>query len=202
MPVLLEEHEIKIEWTDILTRRVRKKPKSTEVRSSGVHLSGVIRHCLTSMGKLTVDEIRNEEMPLRMAVGMAWEDWSVGLWPDMIWQPGEKELDGVFGSPDGLSYMGVEQPTVEEYKATWKSRRTYGNVVESSLWMWQLAGYCKMLKVTRARMHILWVCGDYKLGPPSPAYVTYLIDFTQSELDQFWKNIVLKNKDSASREEH
>jgi hypothetical protein len=154
------------------------------------------------MGKLTADEIRNEEMPLRMAIGMAWEDWSVGLWPDIDWQPGEKTLDEVSMNPDGLTIAGIAELQVEEFKATWKSRRTYGNVVDDPLWMWQLAGYCKALKALRARLHVLWVCGDYKQGPPSPAYVTYLIGFEQQELDRFWQNIVLKNRDQAPREEH
>lgn len=197
MPVLIQESEIRIEWTDIDGRVAKKKPKGSSVRSSGVHLSGVIRSCLMATGDLAEAEIRTEEMPLRMAIGMAWEDWAVGLWPKLQWQPGECCMDGVFGSPDGITW-----PVLEEFKATWKSRRTYGNVVDQKLWMWQLAGYCKMLGVTKARMHILWVCGDYKQGPPTPVYVTYTIQFTQQEIDQFWTNVVLKNKDSAPKEEH
>jgi hypothetical protein len=96
----------------------------------------------------------------------------------------------------------VGGPQVEEFKASWKSRKTYGNVVDQALWMWQLAGYCHMTKMRRARMHILWVCGDYRQGPPTPAYVTYLVEFQQAELERFWQNIVLKNKDAAPREEH
>jgi hypothetical protein len=198
---LIEEREIQLERRDVWARR-KRKPVATGERSSGVHLSGIIRHCLIETGKATARELDDDELPLRMAVGMAWEEWMAGLWPDMIWQPGEKELDQVVGSPDGITVEGVEEPLLEEIKCTWKSRKTYGDVVNQSLWMWQLAGYLKMLKLVRARMHILWVCGDYKQGPPSPAYVTYTVAFTQEEIDRFWRNVVLKNRDSVLPEIH
>jgi len=191
MPVLLDQSRIQIEWTDIRSRIVRDRPKLK--RSSGVHLSGVIKYVLTTSGLLGPQDV-TDEMPLRMCVGMAWEDWAVGLWPNMTWQPGEVSLDGVSGSPDGIT-----ERTLEEFKATWKSSFTHGDILKERLWMWQMMGYSKMLGVTEARLHVLWVNGDYR--PPAPSYMAYRIRFTQEEIDRFWTNVVLKNKVNATPEE-
>jgi len=206
MPTLISKSPIVIEWQDILGRAKHVKPKTANIRSSGIHLSGVNKYVLTKLGYLSPDDL-TDEMPLRMAVGMAWEDWAVGLWPDMIWQPGEWERDGVFGTPDGYSPGAVltDRPMVEEFKATWKSRYTYGtdeNLLgeKGKLWMWQLMGNCYAMNCNHARLHILWVNGDYR--PPCPAYVTYLIEFSAVELKQYWRNIILLNKPFAKKEEH
>lgn len=210
---------------------VRDRPKLK--RSNGVHLSGVIKYVLTTSGMLTPDDI-TDEMPLRMCVGMAWEDWAVGLWPEMEWQPGECLLDGISGSPDGLSesraeeiprfqsggmskssragqniYKGVSigikhnraiGARLEEFKATWKSSFPRQDITKERIWMWQMAGYCKMMGLSEARLHVLWINGDYR--PPSPKYMTYTLRFTQEELDRFWTNVILKNKESATPETH
>lgn len=211
MPKLIQETKIVLTWSD-MTGRVEHKRVTTD-RSAGVHLmSGIIRPVLTKSGLLKTfvdkEQLDPEEMPLRMALGMAAEAWFVGLYPYLIWQPGEVTLDGVVGSPDGLTMDGgVIRPELagedvdEEWKVTWCSRNTYGqDITQHKLWMWQFAGYCKMIGCRFTRAHIIWACGDYKKGPPSPAYHTYLIEFTQQELDSFWTNIVLPNLPGAPEE--
>lgn len=203
MPRLLEQHEIQVEFSDI-DRMVEKKRNSSGKRSSGVHLSGIIKHILTTAGLLTVEDL-GDMMPLRMCLGMAWEMFVVGLWPDLIWQPGECTKDGVIGSPDGIT-----GDMLEEVKATWMSRlektETKGvtppprNIIEIKRWMLQLAGYCHMMGLTRARMHVLWVNGDYRNS--GPQYFTYLLEFTPQELERVWNNMILPNKAGAKPEEH
>src|SRR5882724_9449740 len=149
MPVLLSQSEVRLEWSDVNNRVVKKKATKQTKRSAGVHLSGVIKHVLTTSGMLKTEDT-DDEMPLRMAIGMAWEEWAVGLWIDMDWQPGECRLDGVAGSPDGItpllgatikngSYIKGQEISVEpvacgkcleEFKATWKSAHTHGDVLE------------------------------------------------------------------------
>lgn len=192
MPTLISQSEVRVEWKDIESRIVRERPKLK--RSSGIHLSGVIKYVLTTSGLLDPDDL-TDEIPLRMCVGMAFEDWIVGLYPDMIWQPGECLLQGVCGSPDGISAKSLE-----EFKATWKSSHTRQDITKERIWMWQLAGYCKMMQLTKARLHVLWINGDYR--PPAPKYMTYLLRFEQVELDRFWNNVILKNKDNAVPEIH
>ncbi len=217
MPKLLESNRISLDWSDIEGRVARERPAGASKRSAGVHLSGIIQHCL-GLGKGNGSE-DEEEFPLCMALGMAWEDWAVGLWEDLDWQPGEKKMDNVFASPDG---KGLVEHTftcsnimdekfdqditellecVEEFKATWQSRRTHGkDITLETKWMWQLAGYCHMMKLRYARLHVLWVCGEYKFGPPKPEYYTYLLQFEERELKEFWTNVVLKNRDSVKPE--
>lgn len=192
MPTLISQNETNIEWTDIERRVHHKRPKLK--RSNGVHISGIIKHILTTTGYFTKEDA-SDLMPLRMALGMAFEDWIVGLWPAMKWQPGEKKLDGIFASPDGLT-----GDCLEEFKCTWKSIHTRPDILKEKVWMWQLAAYCKMMKLTRARLHVFWVNGSYR--PPAPVYMIYELQFTQAELDQFWTNVILKNKDAATPEKH
>lgn len=199
MPRLLLETDIPIRWTDVDGRTPKEKLGSDD-RSSGVHLSGIIRYCLD----LDKSDRDPDFMPLCMALGLAWEAWAVGLFPDVVWQPGEEELDGVFCTPDGMSVMGIgdnREVVLEEWKATYKSRARYGsNILGQPLWMWQLCGMCKVLGVRYARLHIFWIAGDYR--PPTPKYVTYLIEFSQTEIDLFWDRVILTNKDKAIPEEH
>src|ERR1041385_5166010 len=126
MPRLICETEIKIKWSDVDNRAFKEKLGSDR-RSPGVHLSGIIKHCL---GLNHEDDL--DVMPTNMAFGLAWEQWSVGLWPAVVWQPGEEILDGVIATPDGISALDIEGKTeivVEEWKATWKSKHTYGNIL-------------------------------------------------------------------------
>jgi hypothetical protein len=202
VPRLIAEHEISIQWSDIRGRWRHARPKSADERSSGVHVSQIIKYCQETTGLLSkrTKTVDADDMPLVMALGMAWEDWVVGLYPDMAWQPGERHKDNIYGSPDGYTLLDDGTGQLEEFKATYKSRNTYGDPTKSSLWMWQLAAYCYLMDLTRARMHILWVCNDYR-PPFPPSYRTYEIEFTKKEINDLWKNIFLKNRDKV-RGEH
>lgn len=203
MPKLISETEIKLEWTDI-EAMVPKVRVDSGQRSSGVHLSGVIRYVLQTAGLLDPDDL-TDEMPLRMAVGMAWEAFVVGLWPELVWQPGEQCKDAIYGSPDGIT-----GDCLEEFKATWKSRLERSElkgvrppdrkITEQRMWMLQLAGYCWMMGLRRARIHVLWVMGDYRGS--GPQYFTYLVEFSDSELERVWNNMILPNIGGAIAEEH
>lgn len=99
-------------------------------------------------------------------------------------RPGEVELDGIVGSPDGYD------PTtgmLDEYKLTWKSIR---NAHPENVWKWQVQvkGYCKMLGTTTARFHVFYVMGDYRGS--GPLYRSYLFSYTQREIDENWQLLV------------
>ncbi len=199
MPVLLEEKEIILEWTD-LDKRVPKTKATRGERTSGIHLSGIIRPTLEIAGYLDVFD-KSEEMPLVVMLGMFFEEGIVTLYPDMIWQPGEVKMDGIVGSPDGLTQGPPLQ--LEEFKFTIKSQYTRQGeaILHEKLWIWQLSGYCHMMGLTQARLHVFWSRGDYR-EKWFPVYYTYLISFTEEELSRFWKNVILKNKGLAIAEIH
>lgn len=222
MPTLVSESEVRLSWDDLRRHKVRRPPASSKVRSGGIHVSAILK----ASGAFQSDELDDEEVPLRMAVGQAWENFLVGLYPDMLWQPGEIERDGVFATPDGLSVMdimyeqkaqvgtGVLQHTVpeatvlEEFKATWQSQRqrsdkkgstpAYKRITDQRRWMWQMAAYCAAGGWQYGRLHVLWVNGDYR--PPAPIYTVHLLHFPLAEVEAFWGNVILKNKDKAVSE--
>lgn len=203
MPTILSQQQVSIEWSDLAKWRQVKQPKSARARSSGIHLSGIIDATLVASGLATKQEIYEDEMPLRMCIGMAWENWVVGLYPDMVWQPGEWGKDGVFGTPDGISTCeenGEDVSMLDEFKATYYSLNKWKSILDAKRYMWQLCANCYALSTTFARLHVLWINGNYK--PPSPQYWTYLIQFTEKELEQFWKNVIMKNKHRAVAEVH
>lgn len=216
---LLNESQILLQWSDLDTWRQR--PLVVSPRSSGTHLSGVIRYVLQSLKKLDADD-ETDEMPVVVGAGLAWESWIVGLhgYQEMIWQPGEWEVDGVYGTPDGLWGPGghdtryerpCDQFMLEEFKYTLKSEWSKGKdglILSQSIWMWQLAANCYALSqlldclVTLARLTVYWACGNYR--PPSPMLKRYLIEFEEKELADIWRNVILRNKDAEGvvRERH
>lgn len=195
MPIVTRVDEIKLDWTDISGRCVHST-RDTETRAAGVHLSGIIRKIAVAKGILRRGQQREEEFPLRMAMGMAWEAWVVGLYPDTVWQPGELELDGISGNPDGYS-VHDDEPMIEEFKLTWKKRKI--DVLDEWMWLTQMVGYCKMSGngCRHARLHVCWVNDMY--SPPQPVYYTYYIEWTQEEVDSTWK-LLLLNKEGTVEE--
>ncbi len=195
MPELISQSEVVLEFADLASWTQRKVPKTARRRSPGIHLSGIIRAVMQKLGKLEPGDLA-DEMPTVMAVGMAWENWYVGLadLAEVRWQPGEWEKDGVFGTPDGQT-----EHVLEEFKYTLKSQAKYGDVLHEAIWMWQLAGNCAALGLRRARLHVCWGCGDYR--PPKPKLMRYVVSFGEAELEKFWTNVVLGNKGLAVPEE-
>jgi len=209
--------EEKMEWEDV--DKVVAKHVEPTPRSTGIHLSGILRALQIEAGLLKVredgkwvgdTEDDDEVFPLRMAMGMAWEAWVAARYDSMIWQPGEIETDGIFGTPDGLTHLQdvpeIEmteaeeregQILVEEFKLTWMSYRE--RIQDVTKWIWQGMGYCKMWRTTYCRFNILYVNGNYKNRPFTPMYMRYLVEFTPLEIERFWK-MVVKNKSKAKAE--
>src|SRR6266571_1050494 len=112
---LLDTTEVFIELSDI-ERRIRPKPDSewtAKPRSKGVHVSDILQYAWYGSSSDEDRERKKKEadedleiLPLRMALGLAWEEWVAGLYPEMEWQPGEFEKDGIIGSPDGIARDG------------------------------------------------------------------------------------------------
>jgi len=92
-------------------------------------------------------------------------------------RPGELELDGIVGSPDGVTDDGV----IEEYKCTAKSSNT--SPTDMWRWMMQVKGYCKMAGTTKCVFRILHLSFV-------PVYKVWELTFTQRELDENWEAIL------------
>lgn len=197
-----------------------RKPVVAPPRSPGLHVSsliksialksGLLKSLPAQNGRFKSGQILDEtDFPLVMAMGMAWEDWISLQYPEMVYHPGELELDGVAGSPDGITlfpalpqYTGLGEGIIEEFKLTYKSARK--DISDPANWMWlcQVKAYCKMLPSLCARIHVLYVNGDYSYDRPGMPcmYRIYCVQFTQQEVDSNWA-MLMSEKESALRGE-
>lgn len=204
---LLEETEIRIEIADLAKRVSLVRPVS-QPRSKGWHLSGVLKYCAVQAKIMKPGEPLEEELPLMMALGIAWEEFAASLYPDMIWQPGEECRDQVYGTPDGISVM--ESPPgfdddwlrLEEFKFTRKKAKHGDDIFKDWMWMQQIRGYLGMSSIGLgdthiARLHVCYLNGDYK--PQEAKYIRYLLCFTQEEIEKTWV-MINKNKFKSEKE--
>jgi hypothetical protein len=209
MPVLVESAEVKLERNDLLQRAKLAPLGSPNQRSSGVHLSGVLRY-IAQTSKLisALARIDEEELPLRWALGLAWEEFCVSLYPGAVWQPGEVEVEGVYMTCDALNCIPLRvappdfnqpQLVVEEFKFTWKKRQTTAEFLDDWMWMQQGRGYCMGYQTNFVRYHVCYVNGDYR--GMSPLYVRHLVEFHPEEIRKTW-TMVMANKDKAIAEVH
>jgi hypothetical protein len=193
-------------------------------RSTGIHLSGILRKMALAAGKLPAeyansnlgDLIRSTDPSdygrtpqlVRAAFGMAWEDWivrHVSAWTNgFIHQPGELVRDDIRGNLDGISFNDHGCPIVHEFKFTYKSMNR--PIDEEWLWLAQVAGYAALVReyfgqpCTEALLHIAYAMGDYSRGEGSgPRYQPYHIVMEEDEVERAWAEIV-KNAGIAEPE--
>lgn len=182
-------------------------PPPIIARSPGTHVSGIIRAIAMHTGILKPDGVDEPSMAdikmitdqvavTRILIGLAWEEYYLGVFlkRDKVQKhPGELSVDGIHMSPDGISRdwlkplhgVGVMITRVHEVKATYKSINTVGDMSNQWLWLTQVKAYCKGLKTTHAKLHVLFLCGDYKM-PIRPIVREWTLEFTQHEIDENW----------------
>jgi hypothetical protein len=208
---ILEQIEVKLNWTDFNSLHVHPYP--THKRSNGIHVSDILRKVAIKTQVLKVSEIEEEFAPLRVFLGLAWEQQCVRLYKDIAWQPGELHRDGIAGSPDGESQYyhndtyeedgsdDVPETLIEEFKYTAKSCRIPGSgpdtvrdITQDWLWRNQVLAYMAMhpVKPTLVRWHICFCNGNYTY-PMTEKYIRYLVRATQQEIDNCWA-MIKKNK--------
>lgn len=221
MPTLLEETEIRIELTDMAKRSPllhatgKKGQRMNAPRSKGWHVMGVVKYCAVQAKLLKPGEPLEDELPLWMALGCAWEEFAASFYPEMVWQPGEMERGTVFGTPDGLSQTasianpaakamykrltGIADTALEEFKFTRKKAKHGDEILQDWMWMQQLRAYSGFAEVntTLARLHVCYINGDYK--PYEAKYLRYVILFDSREIESTWA-MIEKNKVKAGKE--
>lgn len=167
------------------------------VRSSGVHVSDIIRDLenkVTKPGKRPrMTDLMPEEkkrMGHYTSMGWAWEDIireamirKAMSEPDGVeryMRLGEVEMDGIYASPD---LFDIQDFCVDEFKATWRSMR---RKIETDFWSWlvQTKAYCKMTHTNWARISVFWVCGDYRAS--GPQVKRYEIRYDDAEIQRNW----------------
>ena len=148
-------------------------------RTDGVHVSQIIKSIMMDMDAKIKKEITEEDR-LLMEAGFMWEKTLERGWGDLLGKrPSEVQLDGIYGSPDGL----LEDGTLEEYKFTKMSSDKRPE--ENLRWMMQVKAYCKMLNTNKCRLHVLHINGNYK--PPMPKYKVWELEFGTQEIEENWR---------------
>ena len=183
---ILELKEDKFLLSDVFPRR----PEGQDpIRTAGVHLTNVIQDIMETaqmMKTASGTSWIQSDLELAGEVGFMWEEvLSQALKERLPCRIGEVFLDGITMSPDGVELEGDES-ILSEYKVVWASSRR--SPVENFKWMCQVKGYCKALGMTKVRMYILYINGDWK--PPKPQYKCFLITFSQLEIDENWSMLI------------
>ena len=191
---ILEEK--RIVFSQDMMRERTFRGKADRPRSPGVHIQAVNRALGIAAGKLSdsdddsfpFERMTDEVYPLMMALGVFWEEGYVSTFREdqLIWQPGELERDGIFGTPDGLL---IDQ----EELVGWECKQTTKKIQSiSSCWMYLKQGvsYYAMGGPARTRYDICWLLGNYT-RPYQPILTQSLVEFSMLEAESWWK-IVLK----------
>lgn len=192
-----------------------KLPKSPVPRSAGIHVSNLIRGIALETGILKpeygddlgltdIREITDPVACLRISIGLAWEAWYIPhilSAEGVVDHPGEMCVDGIFMTHDGESLDVIITPAsatpkgvipvlrIHEIKATYKSLNTVKDIHKQFMWLAQIKAYCKGAKTRYAKLHVLFLCGDYKM-PIKPQLLCWDISFTQEEIDKNWELMV------------
>lgn len=205
---VLEQVQITLDWADM--NNLTYHPRPQHKRSPGVHLSQIIRHIAIKLGKLK-DEDRNDEYPLVMFLGQAFEESAARLYPAMEWQPAELFRDDVYGSMDGKDTIseytdlrtgvrtvfggtgggaGGGRRLIDEFKLTYTSAHTKLDIREQWMYLTQGLGYCAMDadQPRLIRYHRLFVCGNYR-PPFPPQYWRTLVEVSEEEVEKNWSMI-------------
>ena len=198
MPTLLSEQVISLEFSDLANRVPILRPDLPPRRAPGLHQSGVLKYiAVERINILKPGIMLDEEYPLLWGLGVAWEEFAVSLHPDIIWQPGEETRDGISVNCDGLSWWWNNEPTLEEFKFTFKSEKSGEEWIrEEWMHMHQARGYCWVYGPRVVRWHVCHVRGDYKSF--GPIYKQYVVGFTDEEVEGTWR-MITKNAAEAVR---
>lgn len=111
--------------------------------------------------------------------------------PARYYRPGEQLVEGLLLTPDygDLDWFGDGscELGLEEWKVTWKSVKKWDEPLEKNFWRWkvQMMAYCYVLGVTRARMRVLFIVGNWR-DSIVPVCKVREFEFTEQELRENW----------------
>lgn len=166
-------------------------PEQSAVRTEGVHVSAIVRKLSAALAPQKND-LTEEHLDRFAVLGRLWEvQLSQALFqPPRYERPGEIEMDGIIGSPDCVD---TQDWAVTEFKCTWKSSRDFESKLKWKQYLWQVKSYCCILGMVRARLIVLFVCGDWSFRGDDAAPIAYQwsLLFTPQELAEHW--VMMKN---------
>lgn len=199
----------------------RLQPPSSHGRTPGIHVSKVIRAIAVTNGVLKpeyAEDLSLEEVPaqttewwnnlpvhaqLRMAIGLAWEQWYIPQLPEVVDHPGEMVCDGIYLTHDGesIDILWGDTFAIHEVKATYKSLNTVAQLQTQWMWIAQAKSYAKAAGCNVVYLHVLFICGDYTY-PITPLLRVWKLEFTDAEIDENWDVIIgyVRHRQQAEQE--
>jgi hypothetical protein len=185
-----------------------------EGRPEGLHLSDILYGSMyeAKFGKPPgfKNPTGDEQPNVRAQMGFMWERAIDHVWVDFMQQQPMKvdtqlhiQKDGIHMTPDGVEYGGDEN-ILHEYKATWRSLRRWEEDPEEEFitWFWQVKAYCHALGINRCKFFLFFVNGDYRYAKGrGPIVVTQEFEFTDAELEDNWREILLHAKKIKSMDD-
>ena len=164
--------------------------RQAHARSAGVHLSQVIRDLETTLYPDRFKNAAGWDLNAAAQAGVFFEVALEQAYAGMFGMDvGEVMLDGIVGTPDGISF-DEDGAYVDEYKLTWRSSNK--TPLDIFHYRMQGMGYCKMLGLDRVQYRVLYLNGDYRGS--GPIYRVYMIQWDQWEIDENWDAIVCHAK--------
>ena len=159
-------------------------PEQIQPRTEGAHVSHIVRKLSRAMGRRDGD-FTDEQLDKFAIVGRLWERVLADC---LFTKPryeriGEVDSDGIIGSPDCVDTV---QWSVLEFKVTWKSYRDFEGTQKWWEYLAQVKSYCHMMGMVRARLIVLFVCGNWRDDIVPQAYEWDLL-FTVQELEEHWR---------------
>lgn len=191
---LLEDATITLERNDLKRYPIYTGKGITEDRQSGVHVSGIYRELALQMKLFkAAAELEKESIPTRWAGGIAWEEFVLSLYPNVVWQPGSVQIDDVWMTCDGLTQPNSwsKNHILEECKCTDKKVQTgiqFVDVADNWLYLVQGRSYCKGYESVIVRWHVYYTSGDYRGS--GPIYKRFVVEFTPAEIESNWQMLV------------
>lgn len=171
------------------------KPTEGYIRSPGLHASDLYGSFYKKFDPKRYDKRDKDGNPtpmdyVKMSLGTSFEEMLERALAERLLgeRPGEFVSDeGIIYSPDYLFFEPTEI-ILGEFKCSWYSSKNAPFDPKFDKWMTQIKLYSYWLQLTKARLYVLFVNGDYK--PPSPILLSWVIEFTPRELTDEYNMIM------------
>lgn len=182
-------------------------------RSKGTHLTDILKRMNRESGRMkekivfgrnTFAPLDEDDMPLAMVLGMAFETILMQLnpWLERI---GEISKDGVAMSPDAVTHncrrhlLSPEKDIpriIDEIKLTWTS--VTRGLEEHFNYLQQTKSYCYGYDTVYCRLHVMHVNGDYKFSDSiqsGPIYAQHHIKYSTWDVQSNWDEVQRRKKE-------
>jgi hypothetical protein len=171
---------------------VLAQPTEGYVRSPGLHMSDIYNSLYKELDPKRYDKKDKQGNPLpfdlaKLELGTAFEEVLEEALRQRIFgaRPGEFTTEeGVIFSPDYI-FFEENESILGEFKCTWYSMKNAPHDQKFDKWITQIKAYLHHLSMTRCRLFVFFVNGDYKANR-SPVLLAWDLTFTPSELTANW----------------